>query len=204
MNRARGFTLLEMVVALTLLTMITLATVAAMRTFGNTRAALDEVTWRVENVRSVSEFLRSGIAGAMPVPRVGEFDDALVDESPYGTYLRGTDTDLIWVAPLLGGARLGGAYVMRLARVEDRLELHWHPYVRDVEALDWQAGEGRVLVEQLEEFSVGYRAIHQGEWVAQWLGNQRLPVTVRLGIKSAGRHWPELVIPLSGAELNLR
>ncbi|MAT91723.1 MAG: hypothetical protein CME59_03910 [Halioglobus sp.] len=204
MKRTRGFTLLEMVVALTLLTMITLATVAAMRTFGNTRAALDEVSWRVENVRSVSEFLRARIAAAMPVQRVGEFDDDLDDESGYGAYLRGSDTQLIWVAPLLGGARLGGAYVMRLAQVEDRLELHWHPYLREVEALEWQAGEGRVLVEQLEEFSIGYRAIHHGEWTDQWIGNQRLPVTLRLDIRSAGRHWPELVIPLSGAELNLR
>ncbi len=139
MSRPRGFTLLEVMIALTLLSMIMVATITAMRTLGNTKSTMEQVTNRVDEIRVVSEFLRNTIGAAMPVLRVGSSPEAFSDAGNYGTYFSGDATHLMWVSPLVAGADMGGAFVMQLALVEDRLELKWHPYQSDVMAVNWNA-----------------------------------------------------------------
>ncbi len=204
MSRLRGFTLLEVMIALTLLSMIMVATITALRTLGNTKTSLTQVTDRVDEIRVLSEFLRNTIGAAMPVVRVGSTEEDFVDGGAYGTYFAGDATHVMWVSPLVAGADLGGAFVMQLALVEDRLELKWHPYQSDVQAVNWDELESRVLLKSVDEFQVGYLAAYGTEWLDLWAGSQRNPVAVRITIKSGERYWPELVIRLSGGELNLR
>jgi general secretion pathway protein J len=203
-SRPRGFTLLEVMIALTLLSMVMVATITALRTLGNTKASVAQVTDRVDGIRVLSEFLRNTIGAAMPVVRVGSATQELVGGGVYSTYFAGDTTQLVWVAPLVAGADMGGAFVMQLALVEDRLELKWHPYQSDAAAVDWDALESRVLLQSVDEFQVGYLANYGEEWLDFWSASQRIPVAVRLTLRSGERYWPELVIRLSGAELNLR
>ncbi len=203
MNRARGFTLLEMVLSLALFSMMMLAIVSAMRTFGNTQNTLEQVTDRVDEMRVVSDFLRNSIGAAMPVVRLGEFTEDTRGGS-YGTYFRGNAEELVWVAPVVAGADLGGAFVMHLSRVDDRLELRWHPYNRDVTAIVWAEQSPRVLLDSVSSLELGYLARFRGEWEQEWAPGQNLPLAVRLNVAANERFWPELVISLSGLSMNLR
>ena len=62
---AAGFTLVEVVVALTILSLIMLATVTALRTLANTQGTLERVTARIDEVRTVSGFLRDLMEAAV-------------------------------------------------------------------------------------------------------------------------------------------
>lgn len=204
MRQVRGFTLIEVMVALVLLSMMMVATIAAMRTLGNTRSSVEKLTDRADEIRVLSEFLRNTIGAAMPVARVGNSTEAFAGAASYGTYFAGDATQLIWVAPLVAGADMGGAFIMHLALVDETLELRWLPYQSDVLAADWNAVEPRKLLQSVEEFQVGYLADYNQEWLDVWEGHLRNPVAVRITIRVAGRYWPELVIRLSGAEMNSR
>ena len=196
MKQDRGFTLIEVMVALTLLAMMMVATIAAMRTLGNTKATIVKVTDRVDEVRVVSEFMRNSLGAAMPVMRQGLIDEG--SEAPLsGTYFWGGPSAVIWVAPLVGGSGLGGVFIMQLALVEDELQLTWHPYAKSVEAYSAQDSQSRILVREVEEFSLGYLDDFAGEWVEEWPGAQANPVAVRLNIKSREKYWPEVVVRLS-------
>lgn len=204
MNRGRGFTLIEVMVALTLLSMIMVATIAAMRTLGNTRTSVAQLTGRVDEIRVLSEFLRTTIGAAMPVARVGHSETTFAEGASYGTYFGGDAASLIWVAPLVAGADMGGVFIMYLARVDETLELRWLPYQKDVQAIDWGTVEPRKLLQAVEEFQVGYLAAYGQDWLDVWESSQRNPVAVRINIRASGKYWPELVIRLSGAEMNLQ
>lgn len=204
MRTNRGFTLVEMIVALAIFSMISVAVVAAMRILGNTSTALEKVTARVEEIRAVSEFLRGSIGSAMPVVRIGEFADGAATQTRYGTYFRGDAQQLQWVAPMLAGANMGGAFVIYLAKVEDRLELRWHPYQKHLASIRPAEVRSRVLLEGVEDFEVGYLPRYQSEWLSQWPGDMSTPAAVRLTVRAADRYWPELVIRLDAADLNLR
>lgn len=204
MRRVRGFTLIEVMVAVTLLSMVMVATIAAMRTLGNTRSSVEQLTERVDEIRVLSEFLRNTIGAAMPVTRVGSSEEMFTEGKSYGTYFAGDATRLMWVAPLVGGADMGGVFILYLARVDDTLELRWLPYQSEVQAVDWGAVEPRRLLQSVEEFEVGYLGAYGQEWTDIWEGSQRNPVAVRINIRSAGKYWPELVIRLNGAEMNMQ
>jgi general secretion pathway protein J len=122
----------------------------------------------------------------------------------YGTYFAGDAASLVWVAPLVAGADMGGVFIMYLARVDETLELRWLPYQKDVQAIDWGTVEPRKLLQAVEEFQVGYLAAYGQDWLDVWEGSQRNPVAVRISIRSSGKYWPELVVRLSGAEMNLK
>jgi len=195
-RRARGFTLLEVMIALVLLSMVMVATIAAMRTLGNTQATIGEVTGRVDEIRVVSQFLRNTVGAAMPVMREGIVDGAAEDAANLGTYFWGDRTHLVWVSPLVAGASMGGTFVMQLAHIDDQLKLKWHSYDKSVEALNWDAVEPRILLDNVEEFELGYLGYYGGEWVEEWTGSISNPVAVRITIMSGGRYWPELVLRL--------
>jgi len=201
---ARGFTLIEMMIALTLFSMITVATIAAMRTLGNTSSTLTQVTNRVDELRVVSDFLRNQIGAAMPVLRAGGSDSVFEGAAGYGTYFVGTEDALTWVSPLVAGSQLGGAFIMRLQKQDDRLVLLIHPYVREVDAVAWSDMPSRVLLDNVEKFVVGYLPVYGVDWLSQWEGSQRNPAAVRLNIRAKNRFWPELIIATGGASLNLR
>lgn len=204
MTKSRGFTLIEMVVALALFSMISVAIVAAMRVLGNTSTTLETVTARVDEIRAVSDFLRGSIGAAMPVVRIGDFPDGAVPDTNYGAYFHGEEQQLRWVAPMIAGADMGGVFIMYLAKVGDRLELRWHPYRRNLESIPPEDVASRVVLEAVQEFSVGYLPNHRSEWLSRWPGDLNTPAAVSLTIQAGGRYWPELVIRLDAAAMNLR
>lgn len=204
MDRNKGFTLVEVIISLSILSMIMVAIVSSLRTFGNTRDVIERSTARVDQVRLVSAYLRDSIQGAMPVVRVGTSGDFPGFHGNYGTFFTGSTNDLVWVAPVTAGAGFGGTFVIRLSREGSRLVMRWLPYKREIAALDWSAQAGQTLIEDVEELTLGYRAGYTEEWVDSWEETARIPVSVRLNLKSAGRYWPELVMRLEGGNLNLR
>lgn len=202
-QQQKAFTLLEVLIALTLLSMMMIAVVAAMRTFGNTKATLETVTGRIDEVRLVSDFLRRSLEGALPVLRLGDSQTSGGLEGTSGdTFFSGTRNSLIWVAPLVAGANLGGAYVMHLYKVDDRLELTWRPYQRDYANFENAELTPRILLDGVDHFSVGYRASHTGEWLETWPGQRFNPVAVRLNLRAHDRYWPEIVVRVNGAPVN--
>ena len=203
MRQQRGFTLVEVLIAMTLLSMIMVATISALRTFGNTNTTVKQVTNRVDEIRIVSDFLRNSIGGAMPLMRVGEVSDVFSQAANYGTFFAGNASEIVWVSPLVAGADLGGAFVMRLTYRERQLLLRWHTYRPQLDATIWEEIEARALLDAVDEFEIGYLPAHGSEWVDNWRGAQRNPVAVRLTIKARGRYWPELVVRLGAGELNL-
>ena len=199
MNRARGFTLMEVMIALTLLSMMMIAIVSSLRTFANTRTTLERMTGRVDEIRMVSAFLRRSLAAAVPITGssggVPTFD-SIDNRGNQETYISGTSSKLTWVAPVAAGAGLGGVYVMNLSWQEDALALRWKPYQKNVTALAWEGTKAHILVENVQEFAVAYRSEFGGEWISDWPASDASPVSVRMSIKAGGKYWPELVMRL--------
>ncbi len=200
MKRAGGFTLLEVLVAMSLLALVMVAVLASMRTLGNTRTTLDGVVERVDEVRSVSGFLRASIGSALPVTYPQPEDLADIADAPSGLWFEGDSAALAWVAPLLNGARFGGAYAMYLERDEATLKLRWHPFRADLEGDVGFDLPDKILLDDVEEFTIGYLPYYGEDWQDEWEPSGVNPVAVRLNIKANGRYWPELVIALSGLQ----
>ena len=190
-HRQRGFTLVEVMVAITILSLIMLATVTALRTLAGTQVALERVTDRVDEVRTVSTFLRSTFESAILSRQGGRL--SLGGSKADKSYFELSADSVAWKSTVLFGESYGGSYLVRVAKEDDELVLRWQePNPRGL-ADDWEKAGSRVLVESLEEFSLSYRSSFAADWSSA-IDRKIIPDLVRMQIKSSGRYWPDLIL----------
>ncbi len=190
-----GFTLVEVMVALSILSLVLLATVSGLRTLGNTQAAIERKTMRVDEVRTVSGFLRDLMESALVGSEGGL---TLGGGSRDSTYFKLSGGGAEWKSTILFGESFGGTYVVRVAEEEQELVLRWQePAAAGREPDSWEDTPSRVLVRDLEEFSVVVKEEFQGDWTDSWTEVALAPALVRMQIKSAGRYWPDLILQVN-------
>ena len=129
MRQSRGFTLVEVIVALGILSLIMLATVSGYRTLGNTASTIDRMTDRTDELRSVSAFLRDALENSVVGTESGGGDEMTFGGSASGAgpvaFFKVTEGSLEWRAKILFGEAYGGSYFLRLAKQQDELVLQW-------------------------------------------------------------------------------
>lgn len=193
----RGFTLVEVVVALAILSLIMLATITSLRTLGNTQGTLDRMTNRVDEVRTVSSFLRDTMESAAVGEGGGSGGGLGLGGTAGGSggsaYFEIGDGALAWKSTVLFGEGFGGSYIVRVAREDDQLVLRWQEPPLPNTELDWADTESRTLVAELEEFDITWRKDHRDEWRQEWEKRDKVG-WVRLQVKATGRYWPELIM----------
>lgn len=188
----KGFTLVEVMVALSILSLVLLGTVTGLRTLGNTQLALERKTVRVDEVRSVSGFMRDLMESA--VVGGGSGGLGLGGGSSDATFFRFEDQFVEWKTTILFGEAFGGSFVVRVADEDGALMLRWlESEVHQRNPDDWRSAPSRVLVRDLEAYQISLRQDYTTDWTDQWDGGAP-PALVRMQIKSAGRHWPDLIM----------
>jgi general secretion pathway protein J len=197
-NRAGGFTLVEVVVALAVLSLLMIAVVAALRTFGNTQGSLDKLAGRIDEIRSVSSFLREGLEATV----IGGSDaGGLSFGGSAGaggserelSFFKGDAGGFQWKARMVFGEAYGGTFLLRVVRTDDTLLLQWQVPPAPIESATWEDQLSRVLADRLQEFHVSYRGKQGTDWQEQW-DEVESPELVRLNIRAGDRYWPELIM----------
>ena len=192
---SRGFTLVEMVIALVVLSFISLGTVTALRTLGNTQQRLSETTARVDELRQVSQFLRASLRQAMAPLQAG-FDGMWVASA--SGLPRAWPEEVIWLAPFDAAGGAGGLVYFRLYRDNAHLRLQFQRYHQAFNHDSWAALEaGNILVDGLQSFEVSYRIVPFGPWLESLAGLEDqltgLP-DIRIVIRADGRYWPDILV----------
>ena len=198
-HRARGFTLIEVILATVLLASGLALAFASLRAASVTTTRGEQVAQRDERMRAVSGFLRRRLASARSI--------AYALDPTTGQQLRfsGDGAQMRFVADLPDYLGRGGPYVHTLRVVRDgdteRIE------VGLAMALGGQAIEESpprppdVLVDGLGEVRFRYRGMNAdgqlGGWSDTWNAPEALPLQVSIDLADKdGRAWPSLVVAL--------
>lgn len=189
-GRQRGFTLVEVMVALTVLSLVMLATITGLRTLANTQVAIERMTDRIDEVRTVSSFLRETLESA--VVSVNRSRLSMGGGRAEATYFEASRESLAWKATVLFGESYGGSYLVRVAREEDRLVLRWQEPTQSGRPEGWGKADSRTLVNDLDEFKLSFRMDFTDPWVEK-IDRKSVPALVRLQVRAAGRYWPDLI-----------
>lgn len=208
----RGFTLLEVVVALSLLSLLLLAVTAAFRGLAQTSAHLERNTLASEDMRAVSALLQRTVGMAATHPNATAADGS--------TQIRfeGRPDALTWLAPLPAREGVGGLTHLSLRSERlagtTALALRIVPYSNfDPQAVpaglfqagaiaaepDWSLLPPRPLVEALTGLEIRYRGHGESDWQTHWHDTDTLPAHVMFALQTDGRDWPPLVIALAAA-----
>lgn len=198
-----GFTLIEILIAVTLLALMMALAFGALRTAVRATRSGEALVARTDRTRVVQEFLRRQLSHAMPLPF-----ERLEDTGENRVFVADRD-ELRFVAPMPGYLARGGPHVqwLRITRGADGDQLEFdHAQLNGYDPDDPKGDSKRepvVLLEGFTEAQFEFRALdEQGEltdWISSWEDQQRLPLLVRLRVEFAADsrlRWPDLEIPL--------
>ena len=204
MRRAGGFTLLEVLLATSLLAAAMALGFATLRAAGATAQRGEAMAERNERIRAVSDFLRRRVGGAQGI--VFELDPATGASKRF----EGDANSMRFVADLPDYLGRGGPHLhtFGLGRsAEDGIDLLVD--FRMVQAGQLVPGSAarppEPLAEGLRQVRFAYRGLAGnggfGPWERNWEDPRMLPVQVRVQMVDARGAWPDLVValPMAGS-----
>ncbi len=196
--RQSGFTLLEVLIAITLLALLMAMAFASLRTAVRITHSGERTITRTNQVRTVQEFLRRELGHAMAIP-FERFEDTGENH-----VFEADANELRFVAPLPGHLAHGGPHVQWITIAGDEL-LFDHAQLNGYDPDNPKANNPRepvLLMRGLSEAWFEYRGLDEngelGDWSKTWEDVQQLPLMVRLVVvfDEPGRVWPDLEIPV--------
>jgi prepilin-type N-terminal cleavage/methylation domain-containing protein len=196
--KTRGFTLLEMLIALTLMGLLFTALFSAFYTLSRSWDATDSRISQTEDRRLIAEFLRRQLSQAMVVKITNDKADKVYAFEATAERIR-------YAAPLQPLQHQGGIFLIELSIVSSKagkaLEMRYAPYRPE---LTWdeafKALEPVPIYDQLKDANFAYFGAategKEAEWQDEWQDIPFYPQMVKIDLADAQLIWPLLQIPL--------
>ncbi|MDR2093437.1 MAG: prepilin-type N-terminal cleavage/methylation domain-containing protein [Azoarcus sp.] len=205
---ARGFTLIEVIIALALMSLIMMGLVSAFATLGKTATRLDEHAGKGGREWLVGELLRTTLSSA-----IGQIKYTLPDQSQT-IYFRGSPATVQWLGSMPARHGVGGLHLFMLglepcgdrSRSGTCLALRYTPYVReDSSARVTASPQTQILAENVSGFRIAYqshptRIDEQAVWRDDWTDTAKLPARLRIELAADGTPWPPMVAALGAID----
>ncbi len=215
-GRQNGFTLLELLIALTLVTLIVTLLFGGIRLGNRSWSAVEEKAERYAEMRLIWRFVHERLGQARAVRYQ-------TDEGDSELLFYGDGEAVEFISPMPAHLGVSGLYIIRLHQVGKELKMtRWlyHPdLMEDSGSLpEWRSlkessrdpGEGpmdmreyysqSVLVEDVKSFGIEYFGVAEGEtdpdWRDEW-EEPELPKLLRIEVDTQKGKWPEIIVGVS-------
>lgn len=193
-----GFTLLELLVVMTLLSLLMTGLISALRTMAQSETRIDQRLERLDEIRSTRNFLQQVLSrvSATKIDEPGVTGKSIV---PFFV----TSDSLTWVGIFPARPNVGGKHYFRLA-IEPgigsaELVLRFAPANVDMTPPDWPQSESRVIATNIVRLTLSAQGLqppnHVGSvpwpqgWQEGWPMAEVLPEQVRMQISDAKGDW---------------
>lgn len=191
----QGFTLLEILIAMTLLSIMLLLIFGTLRISMKSWDAGEKEAAETTNRLIVQRFLRKQLTSAQPL--VDNFSE---DEPAFSFQGRHDRLQFVSLLPVRAGLRGPHKFSLYLAEDGDRKNFMvriepFYPVFEDVEA----KSEEVILLENVEHLAFAYYGQEEpgaeAGWMDAWEEKNHLPKLIKLTVQLVGaKEWPELLI----------
>lgn len=203
MKRSKGFTLIEMLIAMTLLGIMVVLLFSSLNIAAESWNAGEGKIVEVNKKAVVYQFFKRHLTTVRPVLAEPEQDgvvDANADASIIGQVFRGQAQTMRFVAGLPAASTRKGLQLFEIAADSaepSTIMVRLSPY-QQTEPGD---PEPAVLIEHVKAFGFSYfgkkEESSEAVWQDEWAGADHLPMLIKVRIElEDGSYWPDMVFPL--------
>lgn len=197
-NKQGAFTLLEVLIGMSLLSVMMLLLFASLRTCVQSWNAGEKKIAQVSQAAIVQNFLQSKLLSALPL-------EADFLEKPQFSF-QGNTEQLQFVAPMSASAERLGLQLFKISlgavsQDEGRqMQVDMTPFFPQSETEQWRA-EQVVVLKKIHSFKFAYFGADDTSsepgWQNEWLDKHSLPELVSIDVELIGGEvWPQLVVAL--------
>lgn len=203
-NRFRGFTLIEVLIAMTLLSVMVTLLFSSLRTAAQSWNAGENKVAEVNTKAVVYQFFKRHLTAIRPLP--------VLNNDPYAAQqarqvFQGFSRSLRFVAALPAASARKGLQVFTIAQDPSdasSLLVTLVPYRESKTDTDFSEDRPEVLLENIEALRFAYFGSIEnpgaGRWFDEWTYDY-LPSLIKVSIQLAdGSYWPDMVFPLKITE----
>ena len=212
-RNARGFTLIEVLIALSLLALLMLVLGGAMFSIGQTEDRVDQRLAAADDYRTTVNFLQD-VIGRVSARR---FHATAADAPAEVPFFEAQPDSLSWIGIMPARFGAGGRNYMHLA-VESRdgvnqLVLRFAPWNGAPGFADWSQAASQSLAAPVSALSLRYLEPVSGQWSPVWpppgmaardLPPTLLPAAVALQFDGPQPPWPPLIVALQPTTVSQR
>lgn len=187
--RARGFTLLELLVVMSLLSLVMLGMGSALRSMAQVETRVDARLARTDEMRVATDFLRSVLA------RVSARRGAPSAAGPDAHYFSGSANEVWWLGVMPARFGIGGMHHFRLGIEPAGLVLRYQAWRGEAKP-DWGRADSLVLVAGATHLAMTFEDESRtpSRWVDAWAMADTMPQRVALSVTAPSGPWPAVVV----------
>jgi general secretion pathway protein J len=200
MRRQEGFSLVEVVIALSLAAIMGAGFLGAMRLMADSASRISDVSDRTADMSLIADFLRQAFGSAQHLSYRHSHDEMTGDG--VRPFFVGVERHVRWVGALPVRHGVRGLHFLALRVVErgdgkQDLVLDYLPYSNEQRMPPWEQMRSHMILPDIAAFSLAYLGGSgpNAQWRSEWEGTADLPVAVRVSIRAADRYWPDLIFP---------
>lgn len=205
-----GFTLIEVLIAMTLLSIMVVLLFTSLKTCAQSWEKGENKITEVNEVAVVYSFFHRHLSSAIPL--WNDFSNAsgtkAADDAEKTFSFQGKKQSLQFVSSFPASAGRSGMQLFSIQPQEEDndqvIKVSLTPFFPVTEGEEWQQEEV-VLLKHVKYFSLSYFGIdedgNENVWQDEWLDKAVQPQLVKINIgTSNGVYWPEIIINLKVAE----
>ncbi len=203
-RREAGFTLLEMIIAMTLLSILVTLLFASLKLAADSWQVGEAKIAQVNRKAVIYQFLKRNFAAIRPVPMLA-VDGEAMENGMIVPVFQGYSMSLRFAAPMpLSAARKGLQIFDLIASGNDLLSLRVSltPYYQSAsQAQNSGQKEQTVILDNIRSISFKYYGVRSemdaAQWNDSWGETELLPKLIKVTILlDDGSYWPDMVFPV--------
>jgi len=193
----RGFTLIEVLIAMTLLSIMMVLLFTSLKICANSWEKGESKITDVNEIAVVYNFFQRDLSVAKPL-----WNDFSAEEKTFS--FQGSAQSLQFVSAFPASAGRSGLQLFSLNLLEEDngqvINVTLTPFLPVAEGKAWQKEEV-TLIKHVSDFKLAYfgsdDGVSEGSWSEEWLNKEVLPRLVKINIKlENGIYWPDMIIDL--------
>ena len=189
MNASKGFTLVEIQIAILILLLIMAVLMGGLQLTAKTKKAAEKLSEQTADKRAISRLFQQQFSNILPIKALENGKSKLI--------FNGRQDNLYYMGYLPERVINGGPWLLHVFQKDEQLMLEYRVFdntesIRDNLRADF---EEVVLLNDVDEFSIEYQT-EKGTWKSRWQDDHTMPQRLKVQLIQTEKTWPGIIVPI--------